>query len=182
MNTKVNPNAADIITCLTVKSLRCYIANGIPSAYRLGPRAIRVDVDDIAEDTRTGSPLSIPAIAPDDTALGAVCPMLRVPRPTRAVIVGSGDRRVMTSEAPGRDQPTGGLLEADTAATAAHRARRWGSGDQGSDLVDAPSRTIRRRMADGSITGYCLGPRNLLVDLSEVAILLNPISTPATGR
>ena len=32
MNTKVNPNAADKITGLTVNSLRCYIANGILSA------------------------------------------------------------------------------------------------------------------------------------------------------
>ena len=32
MNTKINPNAADKATGLTVNSLRCYIANGILSA------------------------------------------------------------------------------------------------------------------------------------------------------
>ena len=68
------------------------IANGVLSAYRLSPRAIHVDVDDLAEDTRTGSPLSIPAIGADDTAVGATCPMPRAPRPTRAVIVSGGDR------------------------------------------------------------------------------------------
>jgi hypothetical protein len=92
VTTKINGNAATKIPGLTVKTLRRYIANGIRSAYRLSPRAIHVDVDDTAEDPRTRPPLSIRAIAPDATALGAACPMPRVPRPIRAVIVGGGDR------------------------------------------------------------------------------------------
>lgn len=88
----------------------------------------------------------------------------------------------MTNEAPGPDQRTGSLPKADTATTAANRACRSGSVDQGSYLVHVPSQTIWPQMADGSITGYCLGPRNFRVDLHEVAILLTSIPTAATGR
>jgi excisionase family DNA binding protein len=38
-------------------------------------------------------------------------------------------------------------------------------------------RTIRRRIADGSLTGYRLGARVLLVDLNELDALLRPIPT-----
>jgi hypothetical protein len=68
MTTKIILNATAERTGLSVKRLRCHIANGILSAHRLSPRAIRVD--GMAEDTRTGSPLSIPGIALNDTALG----------------------------------------------------------------------------------------------------------------
>ena len=37
MTTKINLNAADKITGLSVKTLRCYIANGVVSTYRLAP-------------------------------------------------------------------------------------------------------------------------------------------------
>jgi hypothetical protein len=37
------------------QNVRRYIANGVLFTYRLSRRAIRVDVDDVAEDTRTGS-------------------------------------------------------------------------------------------------------------------------------
>lgn len=42
-------------------------------------------------------------------------------------------------------------------------------------------RTIRRRIADGSLTGYRLGTRILRVDLDEVERLLRPIPTAAAG-
>ncbi len=38
-------------------------------------------------------------------------------------------------------------------------------------------RTIRRRIADGSLTGYRLGARILRVDLEELDALLRPIAT-----
>jgi excisionase family DNA binding protein len=47
VTTKINLNSAAKRTGLSVKTLRRYIANGILPAYRVGPRAIRVDVDDI---------------------------------------------------------------------------------------------------------------------------------------
>ena len=41
-------------------------------------------------------------------------------------------------------------------------------------------RTIRRRIADGSITGYRFGPRLIMVDCAEVdAALLHEIPTVA---
>lgn len=38
-------------------------------------------------------------------------------------------------------------------------------------------RTIRRRIADGTITAYRFGPRILRVDLDEVEAALRPIPT-----
>ncbi len=38
-------------------------------------------------------------------------------------------------------------------------------------------RTIRRRIADGSITGYRMGPRIIRVDLAELDNLLTAIPT-----
>jgi len=38
-------------------------------------------------------------------------------------------------------------------------------------------RTIRRRIADGSLTGYRMGPRLIRVDLGELDALLRPIPT-----
>jgi hypothetical protein len=87
VTTKINLNAAAKSTGLRVKTLRRYIANGVVSTYRLSPGAICVDVDDIAQDTRTGSPLSIPAIASDEAV-----PCREHLDSTRAVMVGGGDR------------------------------------------------------------------------------------------
>ena len=41
-------------------------------------------------------------------------------------------------------------------------------------------RTLRRRIADGSLTGYRVGPRLIRLDPAEVNGLLRPI--PAAGR
>jgi hypothetical protein len=87
VTTKINLNAAARSAGLRVKTLRRYIANGVVSTYRLSPGAIRVGVDDIAQDTRTGSPLSTSAIASDD--------VVRCREHldfTRAVMVAGGDR------------------------------------------------------------------------------------------
>ena len=42
-------------------------------------------------------------------------------------------------------------------------------------------RTIRRRIADGSLTGYRFGPHLLRVDLDEVDRLLRPVPTAGTA-
>lgn len=42
------------------------------------------------------------------------------------------------------------------------------------------TKTIRRRIADGTITGYRFGPRLLRVDLDEVQAALRPV--PTVGR
>jgi excisionase family DNA binding protein len=54
---------------------------------------------------------------------------------------------------------------------------RFGSVDAGAELASCSPRTIRRRIADGSLTGYRFGPRLIRVDLNEVAELLCPIPT-----
>lgn len=41
-------------------------------------------------------------------------------------------------------------------------------------------KTIRRRIADGSLTGYRMGKRLLRVDLNELDALLRPIPTVGT--
>ena len=65
------------------------------------------------------------------------------------------------------------------ATSAAKHARHLVSIDQAARLVDVSSRTIRRRIADGSLAGYRFGPRVIRVDLDEVESLLTRI--PAAG-
>lgn len=50
--------------------------------------------------------------------------------------------------------------------------------DQAAALFQVHPRTIRRRIADGTITGYRSGPRLLRVDLDELSrVMLQPIPT-----
>lgn len=49
--------------------------------------------------------------------------------------------------------------------------------------VQVATKTLRRRIADGQLTGYRFGSRLLRVDLAEVEALLRPIPTRTpTGR
>ena len=45
------------------------------------------------------------------------------------------------------------------------------------DYAGCIPRTIRRRVADGSLTGYRFGPRLIRVDLNELEALIRPIPT-----
>jgi len=55
-------------------------------------------------------------------------------------------------------------------------ARRLASLSDAAQYANVNPRTIRRRVADGSIPGYRLGPRIVRVDLNELdALLLSPI-------
>ncbi len=54
---------------------------------------------------------------------------------------------------------------------------KLGSIKKGAEVAQVSARTIRRRIADGSITGYRFGPRILRVDLNEIEALLKPIPT-----
>ena len=65
------------------------------------------------------------------------------------------------------------------ATSAAKHARHLVSIDQAARLVDVSSRTIRRRIADGSLTGYRFGPRIIRVDVAELEALL--VRIPAAG-
>ena len=58
--------------------------------------------------------------------------------------------------------------------------RRLASPDDAAEYAGVCSRTIRRRIRDGSIVGYRMGPRLIRVDLNEVdTVLLRPI--PVAG-
>jgi excisionase family DNA binding protein len=61
----------------------------------------------------------------------------------------------------------------------AQQTRRFGSLDEAALHAHVCTRTIRRRIADGSITGYRFGPRLIRVDLDEVESLLTPMPTAA---
>lgn len=57
--------------------------------------------------------------------------------------------------------------------------RRLVSINQAAEYAACDPKTIRRRIADGSLTGYRLGKRMIRVDLEELDALLRPI--PAAG-
>lgn len=53
--------------------------------------------------------------------------------------------------------------------------RRLVSLDAAAEYAAVHPRTIRRRVADGSLTGYRFGPRVIRVSLDEVDGLLRPV-------
>lgn len=64
------------------------------------------------------------------------------------------------------------------AANAAHR--RYVSLDDAASYLSVSPLTVRRRIADGSLTGYRLGrSRTIRIDLDELEQMLRPI--PAGG-
>jgi excisionase family DNA binding protein len=69
------------------------------------------------------------------------------------------------------------MLIGGTMAKTAEPPRRFSSIDRAAQLASVSTKTIRRRIADGSITGYRFGPRVIRVDLDEVESLFKPIPT-----
>lgn len=65
------------------------------------------------------------------------------------------------------------------ARSATTATRRLVSIGQAAEYAGVSSKTIRRRISDGSLTGYRMGPRLIRVDLNELDDLLRPI--PAVG-
>ena len=57
--------------------------------------------------------------------------------------------------------------------------RRLAPLNDAADYAGVHPRTLRRRIADGALTGYRMGPRIIRVDLNEVEALLTPIPTTA---
>lgn len=58
--------------------------------------------------------------------------------------------------------------------------RRLVAIDAAAEYLAVSSKTIRRRIADGTLTGYRVGSRLLRVDLDELESIVRPI--PATDR
>ncbi len=46
---------------------------------------------------------------------------------------------------------------------------------QAADYASVSTKTIRRRISDGSLTGYRLGPRTIRLDLDEVDESMRPM-------
>jgi excisionase family DNA binding protein len=68
-------------------------------------------------------------------------------------------------------------------ASTSKQPHRYGSIERAAEIADVSPKTIRRRIADGSITGYRFGPRIIRVDLHEVESLFRPMPTATTwGR
>lgn len=61
-------------------------------------------------------------------------------------------------------------------------ARRLARIPIAAEYADCSTKTIRRRIADGSLTGYRLGQRLIRVDLNEVDAMLRPIPTVTGGH
>lgn len=63
------------------------------------------------------------------------------------------------------------------AKSATTAARRLASINHAADYAAVSTKTIRRRIADGSLTGYRMGSRIIRVDLDELDSLLREIPT-----
>ena len=53
--------------------------------------------------------------------------------------------------------------------------QRLDSLSNAADFAGVSTKTIRRWISDGRITGYRMGPRLIRVDLDELAAMLQPI-------
>ena len=53
--------------------------------------------------------------------------------------------------------------------------QRLDSLNNAADFAGVSTKTIRRWISDGRITGYRMGPRLIRVDLDELAAMLQPI-------
>lgn len=69
-----------------------------------------------------------------------------------------------------------------TATSDKTRHRRLESIQSAAEYAGVSTKTIRRRIADGSLTGYRMGPRLLRVDLNELDAMLRPIPTAGGGQ
>ena len=67
-----------------------------------------------------------------------------------------------------------------TARSDLESARRVAKIAVAARLTGLSTRTIRRRISDGTLTGYRLGSRAILVDLDELDGALTPIPTVGT--
>ena len=66
------------------------------------------------------------------------------------------------------------------ATTTTSRTRRWASLHTGAEYSELSVKTLRRRVADGTLTAYRVGPRTLRIDLDELDAALRPV--PAGGE
>jgi excisionase family DNA binding protein len=58
---------------------------------------------------------------------------------------------------------------------------QWATLEVAAEHIGASTKTVRRMIAAGTVTGYRFGPRMLRVDLNELDALARPIPTAAVG-
>ena len=63
----------------------------------------------------------------------------------------------------------------ETSDASAHAARRLASLQVGAEYAGVHVNTLRRRIAEGAVTGYRFGPRLIRVDLDELDAMLRAI-------
>lgn len=57
------------------------------------------------------------------------------------------------------------------------KRRRWLTLAEAAAYTGFSTKTLRRRISDGSLTGYRAGPREIRVDVDELDALFRPIPT-----
>ncbi|WP_413247711.1 helix-turn-helix domain-containing protein [Rhodococcus sp. Z13] len=60
-------------------------------------------------------------------------------------------------------------------------SRRLVSVPQAAEEFGVSSRTVRRYISAGRITGYRFGPRMIRVDLNEIEAMMRPMATAQAG-
>lgn len=70
---------------------------------------------------------------------------------------------------------------AATSQCVANSAPRFVSLAAAAGYVDVSTRTLRRYISQGRLTGYRVGPRLLKIDLNELEALARPIPTTSDG-
>lgn len=78
---------------------------------------------------------------------------------------------------PPRSDPRRALWHGRTISS-----RRYASVNDASATYDISPKTVRRRIADGSLTAYRLGPKLPRIDLAELDQLLRPVTVGGERR
>jgi excisionase family DNA binding protein len=60
--------------------------------------------------------------------------------------------------------------------------RRIASINDAAEYAGVSTKTIRRYVSAGRLTGYRFGPRLIKINLAEVDVLLKPVPTVGAGR
>jgi excisionase family DNA binding protein len=64
----------------------------------------------------------------------------------------------------------------------APRSRQWETIDSGAAYAKVSTKTIRRRILDGSLPAHRMGPRLLRIDSADLDKLFTPVPAAGNGR
>jgi excisionase family DNA binding protein len=60
---------------------------------------------------------------------------------------------------------------------AVHPDRRWMSLSEAANYTGLSTKTLRRRIEDGTLTGYRAGPREIRLDRNDIDAMFEPVET-----